>query len=156
VPGWFESGLKHCQKKQESGINSATAVIAVGGVELSFRRKKNLLIKRGIWSAWECRFLNAKGLYQVACFYGGCPSDWNPIWLQNDFKWLQKRFKRGDLTHDSSAFNWVQNDSIAFKTIQYLLENKSIDNKTLSRYTSAKPPTSWFTPIGFYSTGRPH
>lgn len=65
LPGWFESGLKPLLKKAESRINSATAVIAVGG-GTQLPGVKNLLSKRGIGVPDNARFLNAKGLYQVA------------------------------------------------------------------------------------------
>ena len=65
LPGWFESGLKPLLKKAESRINSATAVIAVGG-GTQLPGVKNLLAKRGIEVPESARFLNAKGLYQVA------------------------------------------------------------------------------------------
>lgn len=65
LPKWFESGLKPLLKKAESRINSATAVIAVGGGS-QLPGVKNLLSKRGIEVPENARFLNAKGLYQVA------------------------------------------------------------------------------------------
>lgn len=65
LPKWFEEGLKKLLKKTESRISSATAVIAVGGGS-QLPGVKNLLAKRGIEVPDNARFLNAKGLYQVA------------------------------------------------------------------------------------------
>lgn len=65
MPQWFEAGLKPLLKKTESRINSATSVIAVGG-GTQLPGVKNLLAKRGIEVPESARFLNSKGLYQVA------------------------------------------------------------------------------------------
>ena len=65
MPQWFEAGLKPLLKKTESRINSATSVIAVGG-GTQLPGVKNLLAKRGITVPDNARFLNSKGLYQVA------------------------------------------------------------------------------------------
>lgn len=65
LPKWFESGLKPLLKKTEARINSATCVIAVGGGS-QLPGVKNLLSKRGIEVPDNARFLNSKGLYQVA------------------------------------------------------------------------------------------
>ena len=65
LPKWFESGLKPFVKTAESRVPSATAVIAVGGGS-QLPGVKGLLAKRGIEVPDNARWLNAKGLYQVA------------------------------------------------------------------------------------------
>lgn len=65
LPKWFESGLKPFVKTAETRIQSATAVIAVGGGS-QLPGVKNLLAKRGITVPDNARWLNAKGLYMVA------------------------------------------------------------------------------------------
>ena len=65
LPKWFNSGLKPLLKKAESRIGSATAVIAVGGGS-QLPGVKSMLSKLGIEVQTNARFLNSKGLYQVA------------------------------------------------------------------------------------------
>ena len=65
LPKWFEAGLKPFVKASETRIQSATAVIAVGGGS-QLPGVKNLLAKRGISVPDKARWLNAKGLYMIA------------------------------------------------------------------------------------------
>jgi hypothetical protein len=65
LPSWFESGLKPFVKTAESRVPSATAVLAVGGGS-QLPGVAALLKKKGIIVPENARWLNAKGLYQVA------------------------------------------------------------------------------------------
>jgi hypothetical protein len=65
LPKWFESGLKPFVKTSESRVPSATAVLAVGGGS-QLPGVSALLKKKGIIVPDNARWLNAKGLYQVA------------------------------------------------------------------------------------------
>jgi len=65
LPKWFESGLKPMLKTAESRMSSCTAAIAVGGGS-QLPGVKAMLAKKNIDVPDNARFLNAKGLYQVA------------------------------------------------------------------------------------------
>jgi len=65
LPKWFEQGLKPFVKASETRVPAATAIIAVGGGSC-LPGMPGLLAKKGIIVPQDARWLNAKGLYQIA------------------------------------------------------------------------------------------
>jgi hypothetical protein len=65
LPSWFEQGLKPFVKAAETRVPAATAIIAVGGGSC-LPGMPGLLAKKGIAVPQDARWLNAKGLYQIA------------------------------------------------------------------------------------------
>jgi hypothetical protein len=62
---WLDEGLRSLVKKTSDRMASASAVLATGGGS-QLPGVKQLLDKRGITIPDNARWLNAKGLYQVA------------------------------------------------------------------------------------------
>ena len=65
LPRWFEQGLKPFVKAASTRVPAATSIIAVGGGSL-LPGMAGLLAKKGITVPTDARWLNAKGLYQIA------------------------------------------------------------------------------------------
>ena len=65
LPKWFEQGLKPFVKAASTRVPAATAIIAVGGGSL-LPGMAGLLAKKSIAVPTDARWLNAKGLYQIA------------------------------------------------------------------------------------------
>lgn len=65
LPDWFNQGLKPFVRAAESRVPAATALIAVGG-GACLPGIPELLMRRNIVVPQDARWLNAKGLYQVA------------------------------------------------------------------------------------------
>lgn len=65
LPRWFEQGLKPFVKAAETRVPAATAVIAVGGGSC-LPGMVGLLAKKAIAVPENPRWLNAKGLYEIA------------------------------------------------------------------------------------------
>ncbi len=65
LPKWFEQGLKPFVKAAETRVPAATAIIAVGGGSC-LPGMPGLLAKKGIAIPQDARWLNAKGLFQIA------------------------------------------------------------------------------------------
>ena len=65
LPRWFEQGLKPFVKAASTRVPAATSIIAVGGGSL-LPGMAGLLAKKSIAVPTDARWLNAKGLYQIA------------------------------------------------------------------------------------------
>ena len=65
LPKWFEQGLKPFVKAASTRVPAATSIIAVGGGSL-LPGMAQLLAKKGIAVPTDARWLNARGLYQIA------------------------------------------------------------------------------------------
>jgi len=70
LPRWFEQGLKPFVKAASTRVPSATSIIAVGGGSL-LPGMAGLLARKGITVPTDARWLNAKGLYQIALRLSG-------------------------------------------------------------------------------------
>ena len=65
LPRWFEQGLKPFVKAASTRVPAATSIIAVGGGSL-LPGMAQLLAKKSIAVPTDARWLNARGLYQIA------------------------------------------------------------------------------------------
>jgi hypothetical protein len=65
LPQWFEQGFKPFVKATETRVPAATAIVAVGGGSC-LPGISQILAKKGIAVPQNARWLNAKGLFQVA------------------------------------------------------------------------------------------